>query len=650
MRVNKVKVILILCIMSFLFFGTPDYSIANSQKTLILVLDELDFEIAEKIITDSMSIGLMSIKTAELYRESSKESFFMTMAAGRRVKIKEGLYRGVKETNIDSIVVDGYYNITKDFNHRYPAFSREINLLGDTLRKNGIKTGFLGDGPSSLLIADKKGEIDKGINNIYYNDEWLIDKTNVLFKSVDVLVVSYNISKQQDRVSILKKYINEYNDLQILVFPDTIKGDIAYKWNMTLVPLIYRNDNSKVGILTSNTTRRDGIVTNLDIKADIEANYGISKDGTVGNRLSIVEDKDIINKNKNNLLEFLNLNIIKYVFHGYVILAQLYVLYNYVFRRKRDILKYKFIMTSIILSILISLIYGLFNFHRYLATYCVFIIITSLVISKTVTDRGISCVRTISIITNILILLGVFLNFDMIYNSFIGYNNIVAAGRFYGLNNEIMGVLIATAIIVFFELKELFPNHVPSGVALIYFIIVIIALSGGHGANVGGYITSIVLFLILIYITLFGQNKNKKNLFLLMAIGIIILGINLYFDINSINSSHAGGLIERIRIFGFSELIYIFTVKIKQLLIISILPPWSIILLSQIFFVRRFFKEERGFFKDINETGIESFEKYCIIFIASFVAFIINDTGAVAFTYINTYLIASLFNAYEVEI
>lgn len=647
MRKNRVLIVFMIV---FLFLNTYGFSMTNSQKTLIIVLDELDFSIAEEIINDNTSLGLMSIKTAELYREGSKESFFMTMAAGRRLKIKGELYQGIKKAGNGSIKVEGYNNINKEYNRRYPAFSREISILGNTLRKSGIRTGLLGEGPLSLLIADNKGKIDKGITNINYNDKWLIEKTNELFGTVDVLAVSYNINGKQERMNTLKRYIDEFSDFKIFVFPENIKGDISYRFNKTLVPLIYKDNEIETGILTSNTTRREGIVTNLDIKADIEEKYGISEDANIGNKIEIIKKSDIINKNTNNLLEFLNLNIIKYVFHGYMIIAQLYVLYDYIFRKKENIHKYEFIMTSILLCILISILYGLFDFHRFIITYCVFTIITSLVISKVLIDRKINCITTISVITNILILIGVFYNFDMIYNSFIGYNNIVAAGRFYGLNNDIMGVLIATAIITFYKLKKLLLNHVPSAFALIYFPLVILALSGGHGANAGGYITSIVLFLILIYTTLFVENKDNKGVLLLLGIGLIILVVNIFIDINSVNTSHAGSLIERIKIFGFNELVYIITIKLKQLLIMSILPPWSIIILFQIFVIWKFYKEEKSFFKHINETDVESFEKYYIMFIVSIIAFIINDTGAVAFTYINTYLIASLFNAYEVEL
>lgn len=623
----------------FSILGLSNYSHAAAEKTLIIVLDELDFNISEEIISNTSSLGLMSIKTAELYKESSKESFFMTIATGRRVKIESNLFKGIERTDAGPINIQGHGNIVKELKRKYPAFSQEINLLGDNLREGGIKTGFIGEGYSSLLIADKNGKIDRGIDSITYDKQWLTENTDEMFKYVDVLVVSYNIENQQDRIKILRDYIEYYSNKYIYVFPQNVNGDIAYRWNKTLVPIIY-NNNEDAGLITSKTTRREGLITSLDIKSDIESKYGVVKKGAIGSKITVVEDRDIVEKSKNNLLEFLNLNIIKYVFHGYIIICQIYVIYSYIFMKKKDIHQYRFIMTGAILSILLSLIFGIFKIHRYMVLYCIVIITSSLLISKALHNRKINSFYWICLITNILILIGVFLDSDIVYDSFIGYNNIVAAGRFYGLNNDIMGVLIATSIVTYYKLKEIIGKYLPNYLALLYVPLVILALSGRYGANLGGYITSIVLFLILIYRTAFGPNKDKKGLIFLIGIGIGIFGLNLLIDINSASTSHAGSLVERIKVFGINEFIYIITVKLKQLAIMSIIPPWCIIFIFQILFLSKLYKAEKKFIKYDVKTHIESFEKYCIMFIVSVVAFIINDTGVVAFTYINTYLIA----------
>ena len=123
-------------------------------------------------------------------------------------------------------------------------------------------------------------------------------------------------------------------------------------------------------------------------------------------------------------------------------------------------------------------------------------------LSKKVSDN----LESISIFTNILIIFSVFLYPKIIYNSYIGYNSIVAGGRFYGFNNEVMGVFIVTSIITYHYFKDKIKDRGASIVFLLsYFSLVIIALTGNFGANFGGLLTAIALFLILIYLLLFNK-------------------------------------------------------------------------------------------------------------------------------------------------
>lgn len=618
----------------------------KTTKTLIIVLDDLDFSIVENIINDKLSLGLMSIKVSGLYNKVNKESLFMTMASGRRVKVKEGLYGGIKKIENNYLLLEGYDVIINDLNNKYNKLLRENMSLGESLIKNNIKAGLLGSGPSAMLIADNKGRIQSGLKEINYNEKWLKETTEELFNTVDLLVVSYNTYRQQDRINILKKYIEEFNDYHLFIFPEKLSDDISYRFNTTIIPLIYGTGSGETGILTSNTTRREGIITSLDIRPSIEHIYGIKTEGAIGNNINIIKSTNMIQKNKNNLLEFLNLNIIKYIFHGYIIAAEFYVVYSCVFKRKKIFKKYNTIMTSVLLCIILSLIFGMFNLHRHIIIYLAIIIFMSLFISKTLINKVTLSFTTISIGTNILILIGVFFNIDIIYNSFIGYNNIIAGGRFYGFNNEIMGVLLATSIISFYELKK----HMSTKWSILYFPLTIIALSGRFGANIGGYITSVLAFLILIYINCFKGNKGKKVFIVLLVLGVAILVLNLFFDINNVDTSHGGRFIERFMIFGFNELFAMVFIKLKQLILMSILPPWSIIFISQMYFIRDLFKNENGYLYSSGLDSVESFDKCCIIFIISLIAFIINDTGVVAFTYVNTYLIAYIINVCEVKI
>jgi len=255
-----------------------------------------------------------------------------------------------------------------------------------------------------------------------------------------------------------------------------------------------------------------------------------------------------------------------------------------------------------------------------------------------------------SIATNITILFAIFFKPEIIYNSYIGYNNIVAGGRFYGINNEAMGVLLVTSIISYFAFKNRIKNKLVVILALIiYFLIIITALSSGFGANMGGYLTSIAIFLMMLYVVLFNKRMNIKNFLLLLGIGVAIFFINIYIDLNSTSISHTGSLINRINILGFSELYEMIMKKAKQLLLMIIVPPWSIIFGCQIYFVMRFYRERRIFIEERRLIEPDVVKKIFIIFATSVVALVINDTGVIAFVYINTYLITLLTGLHNIK-
>ena len=80
-----------------LFFSSGNISYAENIKTILIVTDELDFTSIKKLDLESeISLGLMNTRTSNVFNRSS-ESYFMTIATGRRVELEKGLYKGLKK-------------------------------------------------------------------------------------------------------------------------------------------------------------------------------------------------------------------------------------------------------------------------------------------------------------------------------------------------------------------------------------------------------------------------------------------------------------------------------------------------------------------------------------------------------------------------
>ena len=107
-----------------LFFSSGNISYAENIKTILIVTDELDFTSIKKLNLESeISLGLMNTRTSNVFNRSS-ESYFMTIATGRRVELEKGLYKGLKKDENGNITIIGYDDIIEMLDENYKDFLR----------------------------------------------------------------------------------------------------------------------------------------------------------------------------------------------------------------------------------------------------------------------------------------------------------------------------------------------------------------------------------------------------------------------------------------------------------------------------------------------------------------------------------------------
>ena len=91
------------------------------KKTVVVVLDSLDFETSKRVLNENLSMGLLNIRGSE----KNLESLFMSVNSGRRVKVSDGRFKGIKRQDRE-VVVNGYKDITDELNKSYPNFLKQI--------------------------------------------------------------------------------------------------------------------------------------------------------------------------------------------------------------------------------------------------------------------------------------------------------------------------------------------------------------------------------------------------------------------------------------------------------------------------------------------------------------------------------------------
>lgn len=646
MNIRKIIILLLFIIL----ISIDSISYAENMKTLIIVTDELDFSTIEKLdLKSGISLGLMNTRTSSIFKSNS-ESYFMTIATGRRVEVKEGLFKGLRMDKYGNIAVDGYEDIKSNLDKSYKGFSKNMDFLADSLKRNHISIGYIGNDESSLLAADKNGIIYNGYIDIQYTKDWLVENTSDILKKSDVIVVSFQIDGKLERIETLKEYIDEYSMHNIILFPSTITGDVHDIRNTTLVPIIYINHMKESGMLTSDSTKRQGLVTSLDIFPEAAGIYNIETNTSTGHRMyagtGIKDSQQLIDRNKDNLYGMLNLFVIKYMFHGIAIVLQLYIIYDMLKSKNNALKRSSMHMNGILVMIFASMALGIF-LGKNIILYSIMLALITVLITYIADKRDVDTLAIFPILTNITMLFAVFFYPDMIYSSYYGYNNVILGGRFYGLNNESMAVLIATGIITFYQIRRRISNRVLSTIALcLYFPVIILALSEGYATNFGGYITSIIAFLMLLYVTLFNRKFSRKTLLTLFGLGIGIFLLGFAIESGNASNGHAESLYLRIGNLGIYELFDMIKKKVKQLVLTAISPPWSIMVVGQLYLIKRFLLDEKNAIKRVKEIDPYILEEIIIIFITSIFAFLLNDTGVVAFAYMNIYVVAKLLSTF----
>ncbi|WP_313757356.1 hypothetical protein [Tissierella sp.] len=578
----------------------PNNIFAENVNSIIVIVDELSIKTVEELSLDKCNLGFVNLKSRPPY---SEEGLYLSINTGKKLSLKDIGKKDIK-----------------------------INYLGDILKEE--KVSYIGDGKAYFLVRNKEGNVNYSEDFIIYNYSWLIEKTDALLNKSDVLVLEYEIEGDKNKVDILNKYLNSYKDEQIIVLPKTVAMKDKYLLNRYLVPIIYINGKNS-GLLTSLSTKREGFIALEDISYQIKKTYGHGKKIDIGKPFKFVEVENPKKEFENIYKKNMNLLIIAYLFHGFAYFSQV-LLGIWILKFNKLNKGIYNIYAFTLVNIFTSLILGLFEFHKTFLPYLVIHISISYLITRFIIERQIDLTKILSILTYSIIVLGICLYPNMIYNSYIGFNNLVYGARYYGLNNGIMGILLVSSILSFFSITESVNITIKRLIGLSIFIINMLVLSTYFGANTGGFITSIILFGIMVCVLFFSDKNNYRKLLLFFLIGISIFALNIMIDNITGENTHALGFFYRLKENGIYELVSMASFKAKELFKLTILPPFSIVLIFQIIILKNMKKTI------INNEILK--KEAMIIIITSLIGFILNDTGIITLIYMINYLVLRIIS------
>ncbi len=435
----------------------------------------------------------------------------------------------------------------------------------------------------------------------------------------------------------LLEHFDVHRDYMMVLTPVGPAEEIGN--NNRLTPIIVAGKGIKGDWLTSGSTHREGIVTNLDVGVSILNYFEISPlQGQSGAPIySVVNGKgrDEILTFNNKLVEIYNQRpfLIKsyvYTIIPILALAALFLLF------KRKYLKWirpmlLFIMNIPFVYLILPILHQptLFSTAVIAATMTVLLTASMCRLFKSTIDR----IMIISGITVVALILDQWLGMRLIQSSPLGYD-VIAGARFYGMGNEYMGVLVGAICCAGAAINERFSKQeklIKAFMLVIGLVVLYTMVSPNLAANVGG---TIALFVAISSTALLIRGKRVR-VGSLMAIGaVLVFMLTAAFLLDSIRAvdiqSHMGKTTNAIRQNGLSELLKIFYRKISMNIRLFRTTQWTRVFLTSLGVIVLLLYRPVGIFRDVFRRHEILIKGLTGATIGAIAALLFNDSGIVS--------------------
>ncbi len=678
----------------------------DSGKVYIIVVDYLGIEDIKELppnlgrVFSSGASGLINVNTGGLI---NLENSYATLGAGAHIiapspsssikddeedlngdkatiKYRQWTGRVPPEGFIVYSDIEKIKFVNRDL--KYPVFP---GAMGTALRGRGLSTAVFGNcdsingprRPVVTMIMDNQGYIDTGLidRNVLKKDnqfpgEWITDYHKLLeeINSLpdDVRLIGVNIG-DLSRLRDVREYMAEdewskwrrntmgyidcfmdkllqqidpESDLVILL--STVPGENNIDKKDKLSPVAFYGGPIEQGIVTSPSTKRPGIIKNLDIAPTVLKFIGIKSESIfMGEPVRVIPggiDVSVISKMHEVLSNTYELR--PYILKGYVLfqIIVLSFLFVLLFLRFNGRKKYKWVLLWIMSVPLALLIIPLLPPAGIFVSAAELLVTTMLIVMALVglnkKNRNLSPLLLVCLVTSAAISLDIATGSYLQKASILGYDPIAGA-RFYGLGNEYMGVLIGSTLMGTAVIVNDCEQRRRSMIILtcvVYLVVILLVSAPQLGTNVGGLIAASTSFLLAILLFL-KIRFSWKNI-VVFILGIIMLLISLIaYDISrpAEYQSHIGRTASMI-IYGgnWEQVVNIIGRKIEMNIKLIKYTIWSRVLLASIGIMGVLFYRPTGVMESIKRKFPYVFIGLIGVTVGSGTALIFNDSGVVS--------------------
>ncbi|WP_338558238.1 hypothetical protein QJR60_10675 [Paraclostridium sordellii] len=688
--------IMVLCI-------TPINAFAdNNHKTIVInmnrsnFVDFLEIPALKSELEKRGYIGLMNVRGDQ---GTDDKRSYATIGAGGRVNTYSDDFKDFKDVDDASRILyesatgkkaegvnNTAINLSINSNVESGKYGSTLGALGQTLSTNNKKVSVLGNADTSIeekdfnrnigaMAMDNFGRIDIGnvdkinkVNNkmpfgLETDYKKLKNETKKCLDESDVLFIELGDTY---RLDLYKQYLNDntYKEMEKAIHKnissylnDVFKTlnkddkvyimsafpkDIDYKNKRRLSPVVKFDGDGK-GLLTSATTRRDGIIGNVDIAVDILQDYNLKSENMVGRFLEKIKKSDNIEFISKEYSKIVNISIVRsgiiqfFTNSVAILLAIMIALlafkkplknkFNVKYEKACNLVK-EISKFGLILP-LGFLLAPILNLNSPIGIYVSISAISLFIyfIGRLIFKEDSKQIGFYALVSVVVIILDSLLGSYLMKNSIMSYDAIVGA-RYYGIGNEYQGITIGSSIIamaILIKNKKLPKILVP----IISCIILFVSASPAMGANVGSAISesvALILFTMLIFDI---KIDLKKAILILIGAGLVVLGFAA-IDIFTGSESHLSLFINQILVGGPAAIIETFARKISMNIKLMQNSAWVNVIYIGIFALiimrllyskvfKKLMKESAYFKKALISIGA-----------GAFVTLLVNDSGVVS--------------------
>lgn len=514
-------------------------------------------------------------------------------------------------------------------------------LLGKVLHDAGLKTAVIGNsdtdpaGPVNRLAVniamDDLGRVDEGnvsrellakdprapfgwrsdyqklgkeLDRVWDTSDFIVIETGDTLRAnensnqlMKRMVEQHRFRALQDCDRFIGTLLPRIDDYTTVMMVTPLPHAQALRDGVRVTPLVAAGGGLGAnGVLTSGSTRQMGLVANYDVTATVVSQLGAKmNEGILGLPVTSFSKGQPISHIK-ELSGWLTANSrqrtgVLYYFTRYqwIIYGLLFILLLSGYFRNKAVLRRLGLLRGLLAGILVYplaiLLVPLTGSANPWLTIFLSLLITALIAYLVTRVRDdLKMFFFIAVINVAPSIIDVLAGGHLMNKAALSYD-IVAGGRFYGIGNEYMGVVIGAAILGASALLQLTPDHrkkVLSFIGLAFVGLIVFFAAPGAGSKAGGALTATAGFGVTMYRYLDSRLKLRSGLLLISA---LLLGVAVLAAVNYLfpagEESHIGRAFQNLFQGNFVVIWQIAVRKLMANIYLLRHSPFSIILFLQ---------------------------------------------------------------------